>query len=955
MVGGKKPLHNDVYQAYESVSYIIPDTAAQEAQFMHMGHVAHQRRRLFLWVRYAITGIMVSCVISGALRICHEIEYARVKTTKYLLDDNNISSAWLFWVGTSLGMNLFACFLVLLQPAAASSGIPGLIAFLNGVEPMGGKSPITKKKTSFTSLKTMGAKFVGMLASIPSGLCIGPEGPIIHISALVAFWSTHFVHSIEERLFGKAFDTESEAEKRDFLATGAACGICTAFRAPLAGTLFVVEEAGSFFTTQHLEYTFFSCLVAYWMQWVFAYYFGDPGSTDAKFQQQTGYFCNVDNPLNMVAYLVMALIGGVLGALFNQIVEKLNHLRAHHVNKHGCRRFMEVFLITLLTGTVVIFLPMSANCRILTREIMLEDGAGCFPEKDLFQVSYGAVSHSFMEELVSIAETGNLSSSSASSSSSTSSASSTNSRRLSDIDDKILKSGRRMLLGIDDDFNIQVLPPDRRLHLRHLATATSSTGSTSSTDSTTNTAGSNVEYDAYYGEDVGSGQTSIDLIQNLKVHLKNHRVMKSHRGYKEYDILMLDNIATHGPYIHIHYEHTYTCGKKSHSYNDMAMLWLNGGAKGVKTLMQRGFPHQISEQTLVVFLVVYFTLAAITSGTHVPAGLVVPMLLIGGSFGRLFGLLWLKIKAGMCDNYTALGDDYDMYSWAAEYRWIVRDCKLPDPGTFAVIGMASFMGGSGRISVMLAIVMLELTADAGLIAPVGIVCILSMLVGNMFNHGLYHGLIPIMNIPYLNATPAHVMFVTRVSEIMKTKLVCLPQHCSVGELKILRKRIEMGRCTHNAFPVIESYYHRKLCGLLDTSNLKLLFEHLESGDKILNERIRGPDGTIDLTQYCDRSPLTVASISTVSRAYEVFRKLGLRHLMVTGPDGMLCGVVTRKDLMIFKIVEQKERELLVVCQLQEIIRKKLEKKNFYHMNGLHRRSSIIRMEAAAKEQTKKKA
>ena len=40
-------------------------------------------------------------------------------------------------------------------------------------------------------------------------------------------------------------------------------------------------------------------------------------------------------------------------------------------------------------------------------------------------------------------------------------------------------------------------------------------------------------------------------------------------------------------------------------------------------------------------------------------------------------------------------------------------------GTFAVIGMASFMGGSGRITVMLATVILELTADAGLIAPVG--------------------------------------------------------------------------------------------------------------------------------------------------------------------------------------------------------------------------------------------
>ena len=181
----------------------------------------------------------------------------------------------------------------------------------------------------------------------------------------------------------------------------------------------------------------------------------------------------------------------------------------------------------------------------------------------------------------------------------------------------------------------------------------------------------------------------------------------------------------------------------------------------------------------------------------------------------------------------------------------------------------------------------------------------------------------------------------------------------------------------NGFLVIENFYTIAECEKLrvranllvknfDPGSIKSIFdtknqEHvddsyfLESGDKILNERIRGPDGTIDLTQYCDRSPLTVASISTVSRAYEVFRKLGLRHLMVTGPDGMLCGVVTRKDLMIFKIVEQKERELLVVCQLQEIIRKKLEKKNFYHMNGLHRRSSIIRMEAAAKEQTKKKA
>ena len=58
-------------------------------------------------------------------------------------------------------------------------------------------------------------------------------------------------------------------------------------------------------------------------------------------------------------------------------------------------------------------------------------------------------------------------------------------------------------------------------------------------------------------------------------------------------------------------------------------------------------------------------------------------------------------------------------------------------GTFAVIGMASFMGGSGRITVMLATVILELKADVGLIAPVRITCVIAMLMGNLFNRGTF--------------------------------------------------------------------------------------------------------------------------------------------------------------------------------------------------------------------------
>jgi predicted transcriptional regulator len=375
----------------------------------------------------------------------------------------------------------------------------------------------------------------------------------------------------------------------------------------------------------------------------------------------------------------------------------------------------------------------------------------------------------------------------------------------------------------------------------------------------------------------------------------------------------------------------------------MAMLWLNGGVKGVKVLLQRGFPHLISEETLILFFVVYFILAALTAGSSVPAGLVVPMLLIGGSLGRLFGYEWMKFKTTMCNNYVNLDEDptapgrFDMYYWASTYRWIVRDCRLPDPGTFACIGMASFMGGSGRITVMLAIVMLELTGDAGMIAPVGIVCIVSMIVGNQFNHGLYHGLIPLMNIPFLNSVPAQVMYVTRVNTIMSNTLVTLPVKCCFQEIQIVFKRMQAGHLTHSAFPVVENDYDLHLVGLLEREHMKQMIEDMK--DPVTKQRLLDKEGKIDLMEYCDRSPLAVTAMTTVARAYEMFRKLGLRHLMVLGGRGEVVGVITRKDLMVFRILHRKQRELDLIVKMQRTVRQIFNNMGWYENGGQERQAT----------------
>merc|ERR1712224_865021 len=103
---------------------------------------------------------------------------------------------------------------------------------------------------------------------------------------------------------------------------------------------------------------------------------------------------------------------------------------------------------------------------------------------------------------------------------------------------------------------------------------------------------------------------------------------------------------------------------------------------------------------------------------------------------------------------------------------------------------------------MLATVIIELTDDASVIGPVGVASIIAMIVGNLFNHGLYHGLIPVMNMPFLNAEPADVMNLVKVADVMQRNVVCLSKMADPNEVKQLIKQCdETHEVTHHAFPV----------------------------------------------------------------------------------------------------------------------------------------------------------
>jgi CIC family chloride channel protein len=109
-------------------------------------------------------------------------------------------------------------------PAAAGSGVPHVEAVLRGELPQ-------------MPFYLIPIKFVGGLLAIGAGLALGREGPSIQMGA-----------SIGNRA-GQMF-RRNVADCRVLLAAGAGAGLATAFNAPIAGAIFVLEELVQQFETR---------------------------------------------------------------------------------------------------------------------------------------------------------------------------------------------------------------------------------------------------------------------------------------------------------------------------------------------------------------------------------------------------------------------------------------------------------------------------------------------------------------------------------------------------------------------------------------------------------------------------------------------------------------------------------------------------------------------------------
>lgn len=107
---------------------------------------------------------------------------------------------------------------------------------------------------------TLYLQIFGSVLGVSAGFVVGKEGPMVHtgacIASLLGQGGSHKYHLTWTCL--RYF--KNDQDRRDMITCGAAAGVAAAFRAPVGGVLFALEEVASWYAG-HLVWMSFILLL----------------------------------------------------------------------------------------------------------------------------------------------------------------------------------------------------------------------------------------------------------------------------------------------------------------------------------------------------------------------------------------------------------------------------------------------------------------------------------------------------------------------------------------------------------------------------------------------------------------------------------------------------------------------------------------------------------------------
>nr|CCC96146.1 unnamed protein product [Trypanosoma congolense IL3000] len=278
---------------------------------------------------------------------------------------------YIAWSGLFALLSSLCC---VVMPAAAGSGVPEVMAYLNGV-----------MFPRVFNIRNLVVKTMSCILAVSSGIPVGAEGPIIHIGSLIgAGLPTGRSRTLNCGSRSLLSTFRNPCDMRGFISAGAACGMTSAFSAPIGGLLFVMEEVATFFSVKLACMVFVSCLACMCViQIVNSYLSGwhstsRPSMSEGEFLPSAIALFIVNtvpgsrvsmNVYTFIPTFVGSLALGLLAVLYTVSSVRFVRWRIRRLVPNTFLRVMEPCLFTLAYSSLCYVLPLCFGCIEIPRYV----------------------------------------------------------------------------------------------------------------------------------------------------------------------------------------------------------------------------------------------------------------------------------------------------------------------------------------------------------------------------------------------------------------------------------------------------------------------------------------------------------------------------------------------------------------------------------------------------------
>uniref|UniRef100_A0AAR5Q0Q1 Chloride channel protein n=1 Tax=Dendroctonus ponderosae TaxID=77166 RepID=A0AAR5Q0Q1_DENPD len=287
------------------------------------------------WLFLAALGIFVAIIsysIDQGAAMCGK---ARAMLFSELAD--RYFAKWVAWVSIPVVLILWDVGITsLIAPKAVGSGVPQIKTCLRGIY-----------LKEYLTFRVLIAKWMGIMATLGSGLPLGKEGPLIQMSSILVTKMGKYFSSFKSVYL-------NENKKLELIGAAYAVGVACTFNAPIGGVLFSVEISTAYYAVRNYWRGFFA---AVWGATVYRLlYVWIDGTDTIRVVFPTKFITDFPyDPLELISFAILGVLCGLGGSFYIFILRAFNrHMkknrRINWIKKTN--RFVYPFFVILIISTV---------------------------------------------------------------------------------------------------------------------------------------------------------------------------------------------------------------------------------------------------------------------------------------------------------------------------------------------------------------------------------------------------------------------------------------------------------------------------------------------------------------------------------------------------------------------------------------------------------------------------